>query len=152
MKVLSHNRKARYDYDIHHSLEAGIVLIGSEAKSLRSNRASLDDSFVIVSDGELFLHNAHIAEYAPAKIFGHQPKRQRKLLLHKREIKKIIGQMSKKGMTVVPTKIYINDKGKIKIEIAVASGRNKIDKREAIKERDWKRQKQGLFKVYQREK
>ena len=148
-KILAQNRKAFHDYTIHDRLESGIILLGSEVKSLRSGKSSLGEAFVIEKDGDLFLHNMHISEYLPAKLFGHPPKRERKLLLHKKEIRRLIGKITRKGLTLIPLKIYLNEKGKIKVELALALGNKNFDKRQILKEKEWKRQKQRIFKKSQ---
>lgn len=146
MKVFVHNRRASHDYALMERFEAGIELKGSEVKSLRNNQASLSESFIIPRGDELFLHNAHIHEYTPAQQFGHSPKRDRKLLLHRRQINKIIGQITRKGMTAVPIKIYLNARGRIKLELALATGMKKEDKRQALKEKEWKREQHRVLK------
>jgi SsrA-binding protein len=146
MKVFVHNRRASHDYAFVERFEAGIELKGSEVKSLRNAQASLSEAFIIPRDGELFLHNAHINEYAPAQQFGHRAQRDRKLLLHRRQINKIIGQITRKGMTAVPIKIYLNGQGKIKVDLALATGMKKEDKREALKEKEWKREQHRVLK------
>ncbi len=146
MKILSHHRSATHHYAIAERFECGMVLMGSEVKSLRKSQSSIAESYVLQREGELFLHNAHINEYAPSAQFGHEPKRERKLLLRKRQVSKIIGQITRKGMTAIPLKIYLNDKGRIKIEIALAVGLKNHDKREALKTKEWNRQKQRVLK------
>lgn len=145
--VLAQNRRATYDYVLHDTFEAGIVLLGSEVKSLRAHQCSLAEAYVIEKDGELFLQGVHISEYKPAFPFGHEPKRLRKLLLKKRQIARLIGRVSRRGETIVPTKVYLSSRGMIKVEIALATGKTNIDRRETIKERDWKRQKQRILKT-----
>jgi SsrA-binding protein len=144
--VLIQNRKAWHDYHILDRFEAGLVLTGSEVKSLRAHRASLAEAYIIESGGELYLQGAHINEYAPARHFGHTPLRPRKLLLRKKQINKILGQITKKGMTAVPLKIYSNEKRKLKLEMALALGMKKYDKRAALKEKEFQRTKQQVLK------
>ncbi len=140
------NRRARHDYSIEEVYEAGIALLGSELKSLRLRRASLNEAYAQDKGGELFLLNAHISPYDAAKTFGHEPLRSRKILMHHREILKLIGAIRRKGMTLVPLSLYFNRRGRVKLELALAKGRSKGDVREAVKERDWKRDKQRLLR------
>ena len=141
------NRRARHDYSIDEVFEAGVVLYGSELKSLRLRRASLTEAYAQDKGGELFLLNAHIAPYDSAKTFGHEPLRPRKILMHGREVLKLIGAIRRKGMTLVPLSLYFNRRGRVKLELALAKGRTKGDMREAIKERDWKREKQRMLRT-----
>lgn len=141
------NRRARHDYSIDEVYEAGLALLGSELKSLRLRRASLTEAYAQDKSGELFLLNAHISPYESAKTFGHEPLRPRKILMHHREILKLIGAVRRKGMTLVPLSLYFNRRGRVKLELALAKGRTKGDMREAIKERDWKREKQRLQRM-----
>lgn len=135
MKIVTENRKARFDYFIESTFEAGIVLTGTEIKSVRKNNVNLRDSYVGERDGELWLYNAHIAEYDHGNIYNHKPTRERKLLLNRKEINKIIKERQLQGYTIVPTKMYL--KGQFaKVEIALAKGKKNYDKRETIKERD----------------
>ena len=140
------NRKAFHDYSIEDRLEAGIVLTGSEVKSLRQGRASLSDSYAIDKQGELWLINVHIPEFAGANQFNHVPKRERKLLVHRRELARLIGQVRRGGMTLVPLAIYFNKHGKAKVELGLGRGKRKIDKRETVKQRDWQREKARLMR------
>ncbi|MBZ0277917.1 MAG: SsrA-binding protein SmpB [Anaerolineae bacterium] len=136
IKVITKNRKAQHDYHLETTYQAGIVLMGSEIKSIRSNNVNLRDSYVEVRDGELWLVGAHIALYQNASIFGHtDPVRPRKLLLHRREISQIIDKSAERGYTVIPTMIYL-ERGRAKVEIALARGKKQYDKREAIAKRD----------------
>lgn len=144
--IISHNRKARFEYFIKDTLEAGIMLQGSEVKSARLGQVSLVEGFVSESDGELFLLQANIAKYPYANQFNHEPTRPRKLLLKKREITKLLAAIQKKRTTVVPISMYFNNKGKIKLELGLAQGKKQVDKRQTIKERDWNRQKQRILK------
>lgn len=145
-KLIADNRKARFDYHIIDEFEAGIVLLGSEVKSIREGKVNIADAYVIEKDGDLYLYNAHIAEYKGANIFNHEPKRMRKLLLHRREINKLMGQMKIKGMTIVPLKLYFNNRNYVKLQIATAKGKHNYDKRQAIKEREWNREKARILK------
>ena len=137
MEIL--NRKARYDYEILDKFEAGIVLTGTEIKSIRNGQANLKDSYAIIKNGEAYLLNMHISEYKQGNQFNHDETRTRKLLLHKNEIKKINDKVSIKGLTLVPVKLYFN-KGKAKIELAIARGKHTFDKKETIKQRDIERE------------
>ena len=140
IKIVTKNRKARHDYDLEDTYDAGLVLMGSEIKSIRANQVSLREGFVQERDGELWLVNAHIAVYDEASIFGHKdPLRPRKLLLHKREIAQITARIRERGYTVVPTMLYLS-KGRAKVEIALARGKRQYDKRQAIAKRDADRQ------------
>lgn len=145
-KLVAENRRARHEYLILETLEAGIVLMGSEVKSLRAGHASIVESHAAEKGGEIYLFNATIQQYASAAIFRHEPKRPRKLLLKKREIKRLIGSMTRKGMTVVPLNICFNEKGRAKVSLGLAKGKKLADKRQAEKERDWKREKERLLK------
>ena len=145
-RTVAVNRKARRDYFIEDRFEAGVALLGSEVKSLRAGRASIAEAFAAEKKGELFLTNAHIPEYAPSGKFGHSPRRERKLLLRRRQIDKLIGVVREAGMTVVPLSLYFNDRGIAKIELGVARGKKGPDKRAAIKEREWQRQKERVLK------
>lgn len=135
-RTVASNRKARYEYFIEETFEAGIVLTGTEIKSLRAGKASLQEGFVLVKDGEAFLNNVHIAQYVEGNRFNHPEVRPRKLLLHKREIRALHAQATQRNWTIVPLRVYINDKGKAKVEIALARGKQQHDKRHAIAERD----------------
>jgi SsrA-binding protein len=139
------NRRARYDYFITDEMEAGIVLTGSEVKSLRNGRASIAESYAAEKNGEIHLINAHIPEYAPANRFNHEPKRHRKLLLHRREINSIIGALQRKGVTLIPLEMFFNEKGIAKLKLGLATGKKKHDKRETEKNRDWQRQKARIM-------
>ncbi len=140
------NRKARHNYAIEESFEAGLALEGSEVKSLRQGRASISEAYAAEKGGELYLFNAHIPEYDAAGQFTHQPRRPRKLLMHKREINRLAGAVNRQGMTLVPLAIYFNAKGIAKVDLGLARGKRKFDKRAAIKERDWKLQKARLLR------
>jgi len=145
MKIVATNRKARYNYHILNSFEAGMVLKGSEVKSLRIGRASLKESFARIEGNEAFIYNLHIAPYSHQGIPGPEPTRLRKLLLHKREIKRLIGLTSQKGLTLVPLKIYFKE-GKAKVEIALAKGKKKYDKREKLKRKTTQREMERALK------
>src|SRR6201985_2634935 len=145
-KLIAENRKARFNYAIGETFEAGIVLTGSEVKSMRTGKTSIAESYAASRDGELWLLNSNIAEYKQAGRFNHEPKRPRKLLLHQRQINKLIGAVEREGMTVVPLKIYFNDKGRAKVEIALAKGKKLHDKRETEKKRDWARERGRLMR------
>ena len=138
LKIICLNRKASFNYFFHDLLEAGIVLKGSEIKSVRNGKVNIADSYAIEKKGELFLINSHISSYKEASYSNHSPNEERKLLLNKREINKLIGKMQRDGFTIVPTKMYFK-KGKAKIELAVAKGKKQFDKRAIKKNRDWNR-------------
>jgi SsrA-binding protein len=140
------NRRARHDFEISETLEAGLVLTGSEVKSLRNGQANIADSYASDERGELYLINAYIPEYSGSNRFNHAPKRPRKLLLKKREVERLAGAIGREGMTLVPLKLYFNDRGIAKLELGVAKGRKTIDKRQAIKQRDWDRQKARVLR------
>ena len=145
LKIISLNRKASFNYFFEDLLEAGIVLKGSEIKSIREGKVNIADSYAVEKDGELILINSHIASYKQASYSNHNPTDERKLLLNKREINKLIGKMQKDGLTIVPTKMYFK-KGKAKIELAVAKGKKLHDKRASKKDRDWNRDKSRYFR------
>ncbi|MBW1616114.1 MAG: SsrA-binding protein SmpB [Deltaproteobacteria bacterium] len=138
IKLIAKNKKARHDYFIENKFEAGIQLLGTEVKSMRLGKVNLRDAYVKIRNGEVYLHQMHVGPYPFAYYENHEPKRARKLLLHKREIKKLYGKINEKGAALIPLEAYFKD-GKVKIEIAVAKGKKKYDKREAIKRRDQKR-------------
>ncbi len=146
-KNIADNKKARFDYNITDTLEAGIILLGSEVKSLRLGRASIRESYASEENGELVLINFNIPEYdLAAKGQNHEPKRFRKLLVHKKEKNKIFGMIKREGYTVIPISCYFNKKGLVKINLGLAKGKKQVDKREAIKKRDWDRSKQRILK------
>jgi SsrA-binding protein len=146
-KVAAQNRKARFNYEIGETFEAGIALTGSEVKSLRTGKATIAESYADAKGGELWLVNANIPEYRQSGPHNnHEPKRHRKLLLHKRRINKLIGAVERDGMTLVPLKLYFNERGRAKIEIALGRGKKLHDKRETAKKRDWARQKSRLMR------
>ncbi len=140
MRIIAQNRKARHDYDILETYEAGIVLQGSEIKSVRDGRVNLKDSYAKVRDGELWLYGMHISPYDKASFFNHDPLRPRKLLLHRKEINRLMGKVQERGLTLIPLKIYINDRGWAKVELALARGRKLHDKRKKIIEREIRRE------------
>jgi len=140
-RIAAENRRARRDYEIKDTIEAGIVLQGTEVKSLRSGRANLADSFAGQREGELYLFNAYIPEYAQSSAFKHETRRPRKLLVHRREMRKLLGAITREGMTLVPLSIFFNERGLAKVSLALGRGRKAYDKRAAEKERDWKRDK-----------
>ena len=145
-KVIAQNRRARYEYFIENEWEAGLVLQGSEIKSIRTGKANIQDAFVEFSkDGDLYLVNSYIAPYKMAILFNHEPLRKRKLLLHAKEIKKIIGKIKTKGYTVIPTVLYINSRNIAKVKIALAKGKKLYDKRQALKEKDQKMNEKRLL-------
>jgi SsrA-binding protein len=146
-RVAAQNRKARHDFTIEETIEAGIVLAGTEVKSLRRGHASIGEAHADVKNGELYLLNAHIPEYESGKHFGHEPRRPRKLLLHRREISRLTGAVQRKGMTLVPLSIYFTARGIAKVQLALASGKRKEDKRAAEKDREWRRQKERLLRA-----
>lgn len=139
IKVVATNRKARRNYSIIDTFEAGMALVGSEVKSLRDGRVDLKDSFAHVDGGEVFLSGCYIGPYEFAREGGHDPERHRKLLLHRREIDRVSGQLAEKGLTLVPLQVYFKD-GKAKVELGLAKGRSTVDKRESLKEREHKRE------------
>lgn len=140
-KFVAQNRKARHDYFIENTLEAGIVLAGSEVKTLRLGQASIAESHAGEMHGDLYLFNAYIPVYKAANRFNHEERRPRKLLVHKRERDRLLGQVRREGVTIVPLSIYFNDRGIAKVELGLAKGKRKADKRAAEKDRDWQRQK-----------
>ncbi len=149
MKIIATNKKAYHDYHIEESYEAGIMLKGTEVKSLREGRANLKDSFARVENEEIFLYNCHISPYSHGNIANHDPLRTRKLLMHKGEIQRLMGKMMQKGYTLLPLKIYFKD-GKAKVELALAKGKKQYDKREDIKKRDAAREMEKAFKEEKR--
>lgn len=141
------NRRARHDYSIEETLEAGLILTGTEVKSLRLGRASIAESYAsLESDGVIYLINANIPEYSPASRFNHEPKRFRKLLLHRREIRKLGVAVQREGYTLIPLTLYFNDRGVAKLKLGIAKGKKDIDKRHSEKERDWKRQQARIMR------
>ena len=145
-KIVSENRKARFNYEIGEKFEAGIVLTGSEVKSLRAGKATIAESYADARAGEIWLVNANIPEYLQAGRFNHAPKRPRKLLLHKRQIGKLAGAVEREGMTIVPLRLYFNERGRAKIAIALGKGKKLHDKRETLKKRSWDRERGRLMR------
>ncbi len=145
-RIAAANRRARFNYEIGQTYEAGIALTGTEVKSLREGRSNIADAYAGERGGELWLYNAYIPEYLQANRFQHETRRPRKLLLHKREIGRLIGAVDREGMTVVPLKIYFNDQGRAKVELAVARGKKLHDKRETEKKRSWDRERGRLMR------
>ena len=144
-RFAAQNRKARHDYFIEETLEAGIVLVGTEVKSLRAGGASIAEAYAGPQGGEIYLFNAHIPEYKAAKHFGHEPTRPRKLLLKRREVGRLTGAVQRSGVTMVPLSLYFNERGIAKVQLGLAKGKRKVDKRASEKERDWKREQSRLL-------
>lgn len=145
-KVIADNRKARYHYLIEDTIEAGLMLTGTEVKALREGKANIAESYASDEDGEIWLINCNIPEYLKANRFNHEPRRRRKLLLNRREIEKLRNGISRQGMTIVPLKLYFNDRGIAKLQIALAKGKKVHDKRETEKNRDWQRDKARIMR------
>ena len=145
-KVIAENRRAKFDYFLEDNVEAGIMLLGTEIKSLRMGRANIAESYAAVEGREIVLINADIPPYVQANRFNHEPRRPRKLLLHRKQIDKLIGAVQKDGQTIIPIRLYLNDDGKAKLEIALAKGKKLHDKRETSAERDWQRDKARLLR------
>jgi SsrA-binding protein len=145
-KLIAENRRARYDYFLEETFEAGIMLTGTEVKSLRNGRANIAESYASVEGNEVVLINADIPPYTQANRFNHEPRRHRKLLLHRKQLDKLIGAVRRDGRTIIPTKLYWNDKGLAKLELALATGKKNHDKREATAARDWQRDKARLLR------
>lgn len=145
-KIIAENRRARYDYAIESDIECGIILMGSEVKSLRTGQSNIAESYASVENGELWLTNAHIARYDPAKQWGHEERRRRKLLVKNKEIARLWSATQREGMTIVPLVMYFNDKGLVKLKIAIGKGKKNHDKRATEAERDWNRQKQRVMR------
>ena len=145
-RAVAQNRKAFHNYTIEDRLEAGLVLSGTEVKSLREGRCNLGDSYAGEMQGELYLFNAHIPEYKGGNRFNHEPRRPRKLLVHKRELARLLGAVQREGYTLVPLSIYFNARGMAKVDLGMARGKKSYDKRAAMKDRDWQRQKERLFR------
>jgi SsrA-binding protein len=145
-KLVAQNRKARHEYLIDETLEAGLVLTGTEVKALRGPGVQIAEAYADPRGGEMWLVNAHIPEYAGGNRLNHEPKRPRKLLLHKKEIEKMIGAVSRQRMTIVPLELYFDERGRAKVLLGLGKGKTKGDKRETIKERDWKRDKARLMR------
>lgn len=145
-KIVAENRKARHNYFIEETFEAGLALQGTEVKALRSGEGSIAESYAEVKDGQVWLINATIPEFSHGNRHNHEPKRPRKLLLHNREIDKLFGAVERKGMTLVPLSVYFNSRGRAKVELALAKGKQAHDKRQTIKDRDWQRDKARLLR------
>ena len=145
-KTVAENRRARFEYFIEEVFEAGIALTGTEVKSLRGGEGSIAESYAHVSNGEAWLVNANIPEFSHGNRFNHEPKRPRKLLLHEREIEKMIGAVERKGMTLIPLSVYFNGRGRAKVELALAKGKQNHDKRDSVKEQDWKREQGRIMR------
>jgi SsrA-binding protein len=146
-KIIAENRKARFNYEIGEVVEAGIALTGTEVKSLRQGKATIAESYADAKNGEIWLVNANIPEYLQASRFNHAPKRPRKLLLHRGQINKLAAAVEREGMTIVPLKMFFNEKGRAKIEIALGRGKKLHDKRETEKKRSWEREKGRLMRL-----
>ncbi|MEO3387774.1 SsrA-binding protein SmpB [Mesorhizobium sp. CAU 1741] len=147
-KTVSENRKARFAYEVEDTYEAGIVLTGTEVKSLRQGQANIQESYASVEGGEIWLINSYLPEYLQGNRFNHEPRRRRKLLLKKKEMARLAQAVEREGMTMVPLKIYFNEKGRAKLLLAVARGKKLHDKRETEKQRDWSREKARLLKAH----
>ena len=146
IKVVAENRKARFNYAVEDTVEAGIALTGTEVKSIRNGKSTIAESYADPKDGEIWLINANIPEYLQANRFNHEPKRPRKLLLHRKQINKLMGAVERQGMTLVPLKMYFNERGRIKLQLALAKGKQLHDMRETEKKRDWGREKGRLMR------
>ena len=145
-KVVADNRKARFHYFIDETFEAGVALTGTEVKSLRQGKATIGESYADARDGEIWLINSNIPEYLQANRFNHTPKRPRKLLLHRRQINRLVGAVEREGMTLVPLKLYFNEQGRAKVELALARGKKLYDKRDTEKKRSWERERGRLMR------
>ena len=145
-KIVAENRRARFNYEIDDTVEAGLVLQGTEVKSLRNGEANIAESYVSEEGGEIWLINSYIPEYLEANRFNHEPRRRRKLLLNKREMARMAQSADREGMTLVPLKLYFNDRGLAKLQVAIAKGKKTVDKRETVKKRDWDRQKARIMR------
>jgi SsrA-binding protein len=145
-KTVAENRRARFDYHIEDKLEAGIALTGTEVKSLRFGEGSIAEAYAEIRGGEAWLVNSNVPEFSHGNRFNHEPKRARKLLLHEREISRLRGAVERKGMTLVPLSVYFNSRGRAKVELALARGKNAADKRHTVKERDWKREQGRIMR------
>jgi SsrA-binding protein len=145
-KVIAENRRARFDYAIEEDIECGIILMGSEVKSLRENGANIAESYASVEDGELWLINGYIAPFQQARVWKHEERRKRKLLVSRKQLSQLWNATQRKGMTLVPIVMYFNDRGLVKLKIGIAKGKKNHDKRETEAKRDWARQKQRLLK------
>ena len=146
IKVIAENRKARFHYAIEDTLEVGIALTGTEVKSIRNGKSTIAESYADPKDGEIWLINCNIPEYLQANRFNHEPKRPRRLLLHRKQINKLMGAVERQGMTLVPLKMYFNERGRVKLQLALAKGKQLHDKRASEKDRDWGREKGRLMR------
>jgi SsrA-binding protein len=146
IKVIAENRKARFNYAIEDTLEVGIALTGTEVKSIRNGKSTIAESYADPKDGEIWLINCNIPEYLQANRFNHEPKRPRRLLLHRKQINKLMGAVERQGMTLVPLKMYFNERGRVKLQLALAKGKQLHDKRASEKDRDWGREKGRLMR------
>jgi SsrA-binding protein len=147
IKVVAENRKARFNYAIEDTFEAGIALTGTEVKSIRTGKTTIAESYADTKGGEVWLINCNIPEYLQANQFNHEPKRPRKLLLHRKQINKLVGAIEREGMTLVPLKLYFNERGRAKLQLALAKGKKLHDKRDTEKKRDWSREKGRLLRA-----
>lgn len=147
IKVVAENRKARFNFAIEDTVEAGIALTGTEVKSIRNGKTTIAESYADPKAGEIWLINANIPEYLQANQFNHEPKRPRKLLLHRKQINKLMGAVERQGMTLVPLKMYFNERGRVKLQLALAKGKQLHDKRDSEKQRDWSREKGRLLRA-----
>ena len=147
IKVVAENRKARFNYAIEDTLEVGIALTGTEVKSVRNGKSTIGESYADSKNGEIWLINANIPEYLQANRFNHEPKRPRKLLLHRKQINRLMGAVEREGMTLIPLKLYFNERGMAKVQLAIAKGKKLHDKRESEKKRDWGREKGRLLRA-----
>jgi len=147
IKLIAENRKARFNYAVEDTVEAGIALTGTEVKSIRNGKSTIAESYADPKGGEIWLINANIPEYLQANRFNHEPKRPRKLLLHRKQINKLLGAVERQGMTLIPLKMYFNERGRVKLQLALAKGKQLHDKRASEKERDWSREKGRLLRA-----
>jgi SsrA-binding protein len=147
-KTVAENRRARFDYYIEDTYEAGIMLTGTEVKSLRFGEGTIAESYAEIRDGEAWLVNSNVPEFSHGNRFNHEPKRPRKLLLRERELAKLQGAVERKGMTLVPLSVYFNSRGRAKVELALAKGKNAADKRQTVKDRDWKREQGRIMREH----
>jgi SsrA-binding protein len=145
-RLIADNRKARHNYEFFDSVEAGLVLMGTEVKALRNGKANIAESYATEEEGELWLINAYIPEYGEANRFNHNPRRRRKLLLHRKQMADLTNAVQREGMTLVPNRLYFNERGRAKLQLVVAKGRKTHDKRQVSKERDWKREQARLLR------
>jgi SsrA-binding protein len=145
-KLIAENRRARFDYHLEEKFEAGLALTGSEVKSLRQGKANIAESYAAAEGREITWVNAYIPEYGPSNRFNHEPRRPRRVLLHRRQIDRLLGAVRREGRTIIPTRLYFNDKGLAKLELALATGKSAPDKRAAVADRDWKREQGRLLR------